>query len=128
MVGIFENERIIYKKGFGMQSISNGLRITENTKFSLASVSKQFACLAIALLEEEGKLSFEDDIRKYLPEIDYEGIPIKINHLMYHTSGVKSFPVLVALANEGRIYFKTKKELFTLIKNQKSLNFLPGNQ
>jgi hypothetical protein len=47
---------------------------------------------------------------------------------MYHTSGIKSFPVLVALANQGRFYLKSKSELLQLIINQKTLNFKPGEK
>jgi hypothetical protein len=53
-IGIIQNERFIYQKNFGMKSIESKIQIKNETKFGMASTSKQFTCLAIALLEEQG--------------------------------------------------------------------------
>lgn len=67
-VAIVQEGKTIYSKGFGIANREYGIPITPKTVFHVASVSKQFTAFAIYLLEAQGKISFEDDIRKYIPE------------------------------------------------------------
>ena len=96
-----QDGEIIYKNGFGMATLEHEITIKPSTTFYIASTSKQFAAFCIALLEEEGKLSVEDDIRKVIPEIPEYESPIKIKHLIHHTSGMRDFLELNDLS--GRI-------------------------
>ncbi|MFN3403050.1 MAG: serine hydrolase domain-containing protein [Cytophagaceae bacterium] len=83
---ISENNKIIYKNCKGYSDFKNKIELTDSSAFHLASVSKQFTAMAIMLLYEEGKLSYDDDVQKWLPELPYEGITVR--HLLLHTSGV----------------------------------------
>src|SRR5688572_7406016 len=80
--------KVVFKKGYGSANLEYGVPITPNTIFHVASVSKQFTAFSIYLLEKQGKLSFEDDIRKYFPDWPDYGKPIRIKHLLAHTSGL----------------------------------------
>src|SRR4051794_19474658 len=71
-IGVSRNGQVVYERGYGMANLETGTPITPSSIFHVASVSKQFTAMAIMLLAHDGKLSIDDDIRKYLPEIrDY---------------------------------------------------------
>lgn len=87
---IAENDTIILQKSYGIANRENNEQLTENSIFNLASVTKQFTATAIYLLVKEGKLSLDDEMSKYIPELDfYKGITI--NHLVHHTSGLTDY-------------------------------------
>lgn len=87
---IAENDTIVLQKSYGIANMDNNQPLTENSIFNLASVTKQFTATAIYLLVKEGKLSFDDEMSKYIPELDfYNGITI--NHLVHHTSGLPDY-------------------------------------
>src|SRR5579862_1648752 len=88
-LGVSRNGQPIYEKGYGMANLETETPITPASIFHVASVSKQFTAMAIMLLERDGKLSVDDNIRKYLPEIPDYGTPITIRHLLTHTSGLR---------------------------------------
>jgi CubicO group peptidase (beta-lactamase class C family) len=91
-VGINENGERLYEKGFGHRDVENGLEITPDTIFGIASMTKSFTCVAIMQLQEAGKLSVQDKILKYLPEFRTADMVqtknITIHHLMTHTAGI----------------------------------------
>src|SRR5712671_5082252 len=71
-VAVIEQGRVVFEKGYGIANLEYGVPIKPDTVFHVASVSKQFTAMAVVLLELDGKLSFDDDIHKYLPELpDY---------------------------------------------------------
>jgi len=86
--------KILYEKGYGLANIEEGVEITPRTVFDIGSTSKQFTAASILLLEKQGKLSIQDDIRKYLPEIPDYGHTIAIRHLLNHTSGLRDYLTL----------------------------------
>lgn len=86
---IFEDEEIIYSRGFGSRNLQKALPFTPDTVNGFGSNTKSFTALAIMLLQEEGKLSVEDPISKYIPiTLGRENQPIKIKHLLSHSSGI----------------------------------------
>lgn len=86
---VAKNGNVIYKKSFGLSNFYTGEKLNDSTMFELASVSKAFTAMAIMMLKEQGKLSYEDDVRKYLPELPYEGMTIR--HFLTHTSGITEY-------------------------------------
>lgn len=84
-----EKGKVLYKKAFGVADIRTGAALQTNSAFNLASMSKQFIAMCIMMLQEEHKLMFNDDIRKYIPELPYKNITIR--NLMTHTSGVPEY-------------------------------------
>jgi CubicO group peptidase (beta-lactamase class C family) len=126
-VGVSRNGRVVYERGYGMANLETGTPITPASIFHVASVSKQFTAMAIMLLVNDGKLSVDDNIRKYLPEIRDYGTPITIRHLLTHTSGLRDQWELLSLARgrfeENRI---TEADVMDIVPRQTSLNFTPG--
>jgi len=85
-----ENGKVLYKKSFGLANESTKAPLNENSLFELASCSKQFTAMAIALLQQKGKLKVDDDFTKYIPELSfYKNITIR--NLIYHTSGIPDY-------------------------------------
>jgi CubicO group peptidase (beta-lactamase class C family) len=126
-VGVARNGQTIHARGYGMANLETRTPISANSIFHVASVSKQFTAMSILLLERDGKLSLDDDIRKYLPEIPDYGATITIRHLLTHTSGLRDQWDLLAMARgrfeEDRI---TEADVMDILPRQKALNFAPG--
>ncbi|MCE5209469.1 MAG: beta-lactamase family protein [Chloroflexi bacterium] len=125
---IVNDGEIIYKKGFGMATLEHSATIQPFTTFYIASCSKQFAAFSVALLEEKGLLSVQDDVRKYIPEIPDYGDIIQIQHLIHHTSGLRDYLELNALSGRDNDELITPEDALHLIVNQKQLNFKPGDR
>ncbi|AVR44414.1 hypothetical protein C7S20_03595 [Christiangramia fulva] len=127
-VGVVQDGKLIFAKGYGMADLEHDAPITPETNFYLASVSKQFTAFAVALLADEGKLSLDDDIRKWIPELPDYGQTITIKNLLHHTSGLRDFLALLSIAgrpNDGRL---TTNETLNIISRQQELNFQPGTE
>jgi CubicO group peptidase (beta-lactamase class C family) len=92
-VFVNRNSQLIHLRGYGMADISRSIAINENTTFNIASVSKQFTCLAIAILQEQGKLNYRDAITKYLKNhrVPSSKRPVTILDLIYHLSGLGDY-------------------------------------
>ncbi|WP_162339625.1 serine hydrolase domain-containing protein [Cyclobacterium salsum] len=105
VVGVTKNGKFIFSKGYGMANLEYDIPNTPNTVFYLASVSKQFTSFAAALLMNEGKLSLDDPVKKYIPELKYNEV-ITIRDLIYHTNGLPGVISLFKIKNgENKILF-----------------------
>lgn len=128
-VSVVQDGKTLFKQGYGLANIENEVPITPKSVFNIGSMSKQFTALAIALLADEGKLSLDDDIWKYLPDMPKLEQTVSIRHLVYHTSGIRnSFPALLSLAEWRDIDATSTVDVFKLLKMQRGLNFTPGEQ
>lgn len=127
-VAVVKNGAIIYKKGYGMANLEYDIPNSPSTVFHIASVSKQFTAFSILLLEKAGKLSLDDDIRKYLPEVPDFGKTITLRHLATHTSGLRDQWNLLAMAGWRLDDVITKEQVLKIVSKQKELNFNPGEE
>lgn len=127
-LGVFRNGGIAYEKGYGSANIEYDAPITPTTPFISGSVAKQFTAAAIALLVEQGRLSLDDDVRKYIPELPDYGARITIDHLVHHTSGLRDFWALVQVAGMRYDDGYTVGDVMRLAARQKHLNFTPGTE
>lgn len=125
-IGIMQDGAILYEQGYGMADLEYNIPITPSTIFHVASVSKQFAAAAMALLELDGKLSVNDDIRKYIPELYDFGETITIRHLIHHTSGLRDQWELLITAGWRMEDVITTQDVLDLVFDQRELNFKPG--
>lgn len=128
-VAVYHEDRIVYRRAYGMANLDHDVRLTPGSVFHVASVSKQFTAAAILVLAQEGKLSLGDDIRKYVPELPDFGQTITIRHLANHTSGIRDQWDLLGLA--GWRYSRdliTDDDVLELLRRQKDLNFKPGER
>jgi CubicO group peptidase (beta-lactamase class C family) len=128
VLGILKDGRIIYARGYGIANLEYDIPITPQTVFRLNSLSKQFTAMCIAILVDQKKVSLNDDIRKYIPEMPEFNPPVTIGHLVHHTGGVRDYLVLQGLAGRSGGYFYTSPEVAELLSRQKALNFKPGNE
>ncbi|MCG2640844.1 MULTISPECIES: serine hydrolase [Bradyrhizobium] len=128
VVAVLQDGKIIYSQGYGAANLEYGVPNTPATVFHLASVSKQFTAFAIHLLAHEGKLSLDDDVRKYVPKLHDFGKLITIRQLLHHTSGVRDQWNLLALAGWRLDDEITDDDVARLLFQQTELNFAPGDQ
>lgn len=128
-IAIERQGKIIYHKAFGLADLEHNVPNTVSTVFEAGSVSKQFTAAAILLLVQEGKISLDDDVRKYVPELPAYNKTITIRHLMNHTSGLKDWGSVGALSGWPRTTRVYSQDLaLQIICKQKSLNFTPGSE
>lgn len=126
--GLLKNGEIVYLKGFGRADIEYPSPITIDTKFQIGTMSKQFTAFAILLLEEQGKLSLSDDVRKYIPQLPEYGHTITIKHLLTQSSGLHDFSALKEIAGWRDKDVFTQKDALNLIFQQKKLDHVPGTK
>jgi CubicO group peptidase (beta-lactamase class C family) len=128
-VGIGRDGREIYNRGYGSANLEYGVPITPASIFESGSVAKQFTASAIVLLAQDGKLSLDDDIRRYLPEVPDFGDTIRIRHLLTHTSGLRDQWELLGIEGLGPgTQVHSPATTLDLVAHQKALNFPPGTE
>lgn len=126
-VAVIKDGEVIFKNGYGLANMEYDIPIGTTTVFNIASASKQFTAFSISLLESEGKLSFNDDIRKYLPDLPEYERPVTIKNLLYHTSGLPDHS-LIGLAGLQTDDVLTQEYILKLLKTQKNLAYVPGDK
>jgi len=125
---ITKKDSIFYNGNFWLADLDKKTPITENTIFDIASISKQFTGMAIALLEEKGKINMNDKIIKYLPDLSEAMSDITLYQLVHHTSGIRDWPTLFALKGWQPEEPLTLDDIYEILKKQESLNFTPGTE
>ena len=127
-IGVYQDGRITYTRGYGLADLEHGAPITPDSVFYAGSVSKQFTAMAAALAIKQGKLGPDDDVRKYVPELPVYGRPITIRHLLHHTSGLRDVNTLMVLAGRRDEDAFDNEAVLRIVSRQKALNFLPGDE
>lgn len=127
-VGIVRNDSLIFAKGYGMANLEYGIPITPRTIFHMASVSKQFTAYSIVLLARQGKLRFDDDIRRYLTWFPGLKEKITVRELLNHTSGIRDQWQLLAIAGTRLDDVITQDQIIKVLSRQQALNFKPGDE
>lgn len=125
-VAVIQAGKVVYQKGYGAANLEYDIPITPDTIFHVASVSKQFTAMCIVLLEQDGKLTLDDDIHRYLPELPDYGHPITIRQLLQHTSGIRDQWQTLAIAGWRLDDVITQKQILRMLFRQRQLNFTPG--
>lgn len=118
----------VYTNQMGMANLEYGIPITDSTAFHIASVSKQFTAYAALLLEEEGQLSMQDDVRIHLPELKQLPHKITLRQLANHTHGLPNLFELAQLRGIGIQDRMTHRQVVETLLNIKQINFKPGDQ
>jgi CubicO group peptidase (beta-lactamase class C family) len=125
---ITEGGEVMYDECYGMANLEHGIPITPQTRFEMASATKQFTAMAVLLLEQAGQLRLEEDIHDYLPELQRYDRPVTIRHLLYHTSGLWDYWSLNAYTGiTGNDYYDFDRVL-SLMEGQKEPKFDPGSE
>jgi CubicO group peptidase (beta-lactamase class C family) len=128
-LSVIRDHKIVYERGYGMADLDHNIPITPTTVFHVASMSKQFTAASILLLAQEGKLSLDDPVRKYIPELPDFGTPVTIRELLHHTSGLRDQWDLLQLSgwrySRDRI---TDADVLYVVSHQRDLNFAPNTR
>jgi CubicO group peptidase (beta-lactamase class C family) len=129
-VGLAKDGRPLYTHGYGLANLEYGVPLTDSTVLESGSVAKQFTAAALVLLQQDGKLSLDDDIRKYLPEVpSFGGQKITIRNLLTHTSGLRDQWGLLGIEGRGPgTQVHSPMTTLDLITHQKMLNFPVGSE
>ena len=127
-MAVYRDGAIAYARGYGEASLEHGVPITARTVFDIGSTSKQFTAFAILLLERDGKLSLDDDIRKHVPELQPMPRPVTVRHLLLHTSGLRDYLTLWSLAGMKTENWTTQGDALRLVARQKQPNFPAGEE
>jgi CubicO group peptidase (beta-lactamase class C family) len=128
-VGVAADGKTVFEKAYGMADLEHDVRNTPETIFEAGSVSKQFTAAAVLLLARDGKLSLDDPVRKYVPELPDYGAPLLIRHMLNHMSGLRDWGSIEDIAGwprTTRVY--THAHVIDIVSRQKALNFTPGTQ
>src|SRR3954471_9932346 len=126
-VGIVQRGSLVYSKGFGEAVLLTHVRNSPATAFYIASLSKQFTALSVLLLEQDRKLSLDDDIRRWVPEVPSLG-HITLRELLQHTSGLRDYYGLLGINGWRQNELLTEREFLDLVSRQRALNFAPGTE
>jgi CubicO group peptidase (beta-lactamase class C family) len=128
-VGVLRSGEFLLRRGYGSADLEHRTPIGPDTVFDLASMSKQFTAASIGLLITQGKLSLEDDVRKYVPELPDYGDRILVRDLVYHTSGIRDYISLTEdLTDFHTAATPTRRDYLDLLVRQRGLNYPPGTQ
>jgi CubicO group peptidase (beta-lactamase class C family) len=123
------NGDVVFEKAFGLADLEHNVPNTPQTIFESGSVAKQFTAAALVLLQQDGKLSIDDPVRKYIPELPDYGSPLTIRHLLNHTAGLRDWGTVLSLTGAGRGERVINQDLaLDVITHQRALDFTPGSE
>ena len=127
-LGIYQNGVPVYLQAYGMSNLEHAIPLQTGSIFHVASISKQFTDLCIALLAADGLLDIDDEVHQYIPELLDFGDPITIRHLIHHTSGLRDQWSLLRLAGWREEDLVTNDDVLDLVQRQRALNFEPNTE
>ncbi len=128
-VGVSAGGRIVLEKAYGTADLEHDVPNAPDTIFEAGSVSKQFTAMAVLLLAKDGKLSLDDPVRRYIPELPEHGAAITIRQMLQHTSGLRDWGSVEDIAGwprGSRVY--THAHVLDIVARQSRLNFTPGTR
>ena len=127
-LAVIQNGQIIHKRGYGTSNLELDVPITPASVFNSGSISKQFTAMVILMLAQQGKLSLDDQIKKYIPEVPDFGAPLTLRHLIHHTSGLRDFLEMLEMAGWRTGGITTERDILEMVARQRTLNHQPGNE
>ncbi|ODS99721.1 MAG: hypothetical protein ABS52_19670, partial [Gemmatimonadetes bacterium SCN 70-22] len=123
-VGVYQDGRILYARGYGMASLESGVALSPRSVLDIGSISKQFTAMAILMLQQEGKLSIDDPIRKYIPEMPAYADRVTIRRALSQTSGLRDLYVM--WGQTGRTFAGDTIDALRVITRSAEPNYEPG--
>ncbi len=126
VVGVSRNGVVVLARGYGMANLEHGIRNGADTVFDIGSTSKQFTASCVVLLSLEGKLSLDDDVRRFVPELPSYGAPITLRHLLHHTSGLRDYLSLLWIGGSHPQDLVTMRDALEIVCRQRGTHFPPG--
>ncbi len=125
-LGVIRDGKFVYRKSYGAASLELGVPLSSDSVFYVGSDSKQFTAASVVLAAEQGYLSLDDDVRKYIPELPDYGHTITLRQMLNQTSGLRDLFDLIYLSGHDPDDFNSPGEILKLIEQQRGLNNVPG--
>ena len=125
-VAVVRKGHVVLRRARGLANLDDRVSLTPSSVFYIGSMSKQFTAMSIALMIEDGKVGLDDDIRRWLPELPHYRAPIRVRHLLHHTSGLRSVGELLWLEGIAFEDLVSPGNALELLARQRGLNFTPG--
>ena len=127
-LGVIRDGDFIYRKAYGFANLELGVPLSTQSVFYMGSVSKQFTAASVVLAAEQGYLSLDDNVRKYIPELPDYGHAITLRQMIHQTSGFRDFYTLLGLSGQNAADFNSSEEIFKIVVRQRGLNNVPGDE
>lgn len=127
-VGLSRNGAAVLTRGYGLADLERSAPITERTVFNIGSTSKQFVTFAVMMLADEGRLSLDDDVRRWIGELPDQGARVTLRQMIHHTSGLRDYATMLSLMGwQGGDQYDESR-LLSMIRGWRALNFPPGSR
>jgi len=123
-LGVYQDGRVLYARGYGMASLEHGVALSPRSVLDVGSISKQFTAMAILMLQKEGKLSLDDPIRKYIPEMPAYADKVTLRRALSQTSGLRDLYVM--MGQTGRTFEGDTIDALRVITRSAEPNYEPG--
>jgi CubicO group peptidase (beta-lactamase class C family) len=128
-LGVARDGQVLLERAWGLADLERSVANTPTTIFEAGSVSKQFTAAAILLLQSDGRLSLDDDVRRWMPELPDYGAPVTLRHLLHHTSGMRDWGSIAGIAGWPRnTRALSHDHVLAIIARVRELNFPPGTE
>ncbi|HUG40505.1 MAG TPA: serine hydrolase [Longimicrobiales bacterium] len=127
-VGVFRDGALAFARGYGMADLEHGVPLSETSVFRIGSVSKQFSAAAMVLLAQDGAISLDDPVRRWIPELPDFGPRFTVRSLIHHTSGVRDYLTLMTLAGKRDDDWYSDDDVVAMLARQTAPNFDPGSE
>jgi CubicO group peptidase (beta-lactamase class C family) len=127
-LGVIRNGDFVYQKAYGLANLELGVPLSPQSVFYMGSVSKQFTAASVVLAAQQGYLSLDDDVRKYIPELPDYGHAIDLRQMIHQTSGFRDFYALLGLSGRDATDFNSPEGIFKIVVRQRGLNNVPGDE
>jgi CubicO group peptidase (beta-lactamase class C family) len=127
-LAVIRDGDFIYRKAYGSANLELGVPLSRQSVFYMGSVSKQFTAAAIVLAAEQGYLSLDDDVHKYIPELPDYGHVVTLRQMIHQTSGFRDFYTLLGLSGHDAADFNSPEDIFRIVVRQRGLNNVPGDE
>lgn len=125
---VASRDTVLYERGYGQAVLEWNVPITPATVFEIGSTSKQVTAMSVLALEQDGRLSLRDDVRKWIPELPVYGKPIRLAHLLHHTSGIRDYDPLLVYRGIRTHDVGTNADILDVLSRQRGLNFPTGTR
>jgi len=127
-IGIIQNGKMLYSKGYGLANLEHQILNTPHTAFEIASNSKQFTAACIVLLSQQGKLDLDQSLSSIFPDFPAYAKTINIKNLLYHTSGLRDYAQITYLSGTRPNDYYDDNDVLKWIKGQQKLNYPSGEK
>lgn len=128
VVGVVEDGELVFQKAYGMANLTWDIPFDESMRSNIGSVTKQFTAMGLLLLEQEGELSLDDDVREYVPELPDFGMPVTLRNLLNHVGGYREvYDTFGMMGYQGEDAFPREK-IIELVQRQPDLQAEPNTE